>query len=118
MKICIFIFTYVSKHVSYLRMYLNMSLPMCIGICIHPATTSLYLQKQPLAMVSTYNYIDIHINILVFTDVSEFVFIYVHSHLHLVSMGWLRLLGSLKLQVSFAKEPDKRDAILQKRPII
>jgi len=33
-------------------------------------------------------------------------------------MGWLRLVGSLKLQVSFAKEPNKRDDILQKRPII
>jgi len=30
-------------------------------------------------------------------------------------MGWLRLVGSLKLQVSFAKEPYKRDDILQKR---
>jgi len=33
-------------------------------------------------------------------------------------MGWLRLIGSLKLQVSFAKEPYKRDDILQKRPVI
>jgi len=33
-------------------------------------------------------------------------------------MGWLRLVGSLKYQVSFAKEPYKRDDILQKRPII
>jgi len=33
-------------------------------------------------------------------------------------MGWLRLVGSLKSQVSFAKEPYKRDHILQKRPII
>ena len=33
-------------------------------------------------------------------------------------MGWLRLVGSLKLQVSFAKEPYKREYILQKRPII
>jgi len=33
-------------------------------------------------------------------------------------MGWLRLVGSLKLQVTFAKEPYKRDDILQKRPII
>jgi len=32
-------------------------------------------------------------------------------------MGWLRLVGSFKLQVSFAKEPCKRDDILQKRPI-
>jgi len=34
------------------------------------------------------------------------------------TMGWLRLVGSLKLQVSFAKEPNNRDGILQKRPII
>jgi len=33
-------------------------------------------------------------------------------------MGWLRVVGSLKLQVSFAKKPYKRDYILQKRPII
>jgi len=33
-------------------------------------------------------------------------------------MGWLWLLGSLKLQVSFAKEPCRRDYILQKRHII
>ena len=33
-------------------------------------------------------------------------------------MGLLRLVGSLKLQVSFAKEPSKRDHILQKKPII
>jgi len=35
-----------------------------------------------------------------------------------VPMGWLRFVGSLKLQVSFAKEPYKRDYLLQKRPII
>jgi len=33
-------------------------------------------------------------------------------------MGWLRLVGSLKLKVSFAKEPDATDYILQKKPII
>jgi len=33
-------------------------------------------------------------------------------------MGWLRLVGSLKLSVSFAKEPYKKDNILQKRPTI
>jgi len=33
-------------------------------------------------------------------------------------MGWLRLAGYFKLYVSFAKEPYKRDVILQKRPII
>jgi len=29
-------------------------------------------------------------------------------------MGWLQLVGSIKLQVSFAKEPYKRDNILHK----
>ena len=32
--------------------------------------------------------------------------------------GWLRRVGSLKLQVSLAKEPYKTDDILQKRPVI
>jgi len=32
-------------------------------------------------------------------------------------MGWLQLVGSIRLQVSFAKEPCKRDNILQKRLI-
>jgi len=34
------------------------------------------------------------------------------------TMGWLWLVGSIKLQVSFAKETYKRDNVLQKRPII
>jgi len=33
-------------------------------------------------------------------------------------MGWLWWVDPLKLQVSFAKEPYKRDDILQKRPVI
>jgi len=33
-------------------------------------------------------------------------------------MGWLQSVGSIKLKVSFAKEPYKRDCIQQKRPII
>jgi len=33
-------------------------------------------------------------------------------------VGWLRLVGSLKLYVSFAKEPYKTVDILQKRPMI
>jgi len=34
------------------------------------------------------------------------------------TLWWLRLVGSIKIHVSFAKEPYKRDDILQKRPII
>jgi len=35
-----------------------------------------------------------------------------------MGMVWLRLAGSIKLQFSFAKEPYKRDDILQKRSMI
>jgi len=37
--------------------------------------------------------------------------------LHYAEYGGLRLVGSIKLKVTFAKEPYKRDDILQKRPI-
>ena len=40
------------------------------------------------------------------------------SHVNCTQLQWLQLGGSLKLQGSFAKEPCKRDYILQKRPII
>jgi len=33
-------------------------------------------------------------------------------------VGWLRVVGSFKLWVSFAKEPYERDDILQKRRVI
>ena len=51
-----------------------------------------------------------------------YVKIYTHAHTHVythteASMGWLRLVGSLKWEVSFAEEPYKRVYILQKRPI-
>jgi len=51
----------------------------------------------------------------------EWVMSHMRESFHCVcqsSMGWLRLVGSFKLQVSFAKEPYTRDDILQKRPII
>jgi len=35
-----------------------------------------------------------------------------------VGMGWLRLVGSIKLQVSFAQYRLFNSALLQKRPII
>jgi len=37
---------------------------------------------------------------------------------YIADMGWLSLVGSIKLYVAFAKEPYKRDDILLKRPII
>jgi len=52
-------------------------------------------------------HVDVILNMNVTIDVSR--------NIH---MGWLPLVGSLKAQVSFAKEPYERDDILQKRRII
>jgi len=85
------------------------------------------------------NDIDVCVRVL-----NEYVYVYVHVHVRLpwvhtrihaarhralhmlpydqgyacVRVGWLRCVGSIKLQVSFAKEPYKIDNILQKRLII
>jgi len=59
-----------------------------------------------------YFYVQIHITIF-----KKIKHINIYTSLR-VNMGWLRLVGSLKLWVSFVKEPYKRDYVLQKRPII
>jgi len=43
---------------------------------------------------------------------------FVRVSLTTLIMGWLRLVSSIIVWVSFAKEPYKRDIILQKIPII
>jgi len=60
----------------------------------------------------------VSISYSMFVSVSFSVSVSVGMRVRIPSMGWLRLVGSLKLQVSFAKEPYKRDGILQKRPVI
>jgi len=42
----------------------------------------------------------------------------INTHKAYTGMGWLHVIGPLKLQVSFAKEPYERDDILQKRRTI
>ena len=43
-----------------------------------------------------------------------YTYMYMYKYMCMV---WLRLVGSIKLQVSFAKEPYKRGDILPQRPI-
>ena len=54
----------------------------------------------------------------VFTQMCSLKCVHSNVFTQMCSLGWLRLVGSLKLQVSFATEPYKRDYILQKRPIM
>jgi len=57
-----------------------------------------------------------HIHVNVFTRGVRLVLC--NQSFFVTHMGWLRLVSSFKLQVSFAKEPYKRDDILQKWPMI
>ena len=50
-----------------------------------------------------------------YINMYAFVHVYIYICIH---MGWLRLVGSLKLQVSFADYSLLHRALLQKRPII
>jgi len=59
--------------------------------------------------------------VYVFMYVCTYMCMYINVYkrcMNIVYRGWLRLVRSSKLSVSFAKEPYKRDDILQKRPII
>ena len=62
-------------------------------------------------------YIYIYIYMYIHTRVHTHTRMHIRMHACIDSMGWLRLVGSIKLQVSFAKEPYKKDDILQKRPM-
>jgi len=76
------------------------------------------LQKRPillrsLLIVVTPYLLNNDLPTLIFNNDWSTVFIRLCSFY----LGWLWLVGSIKLQVSFAKEPYKRDDILQKRNI-
>ena len=76
-----------------------------IHICIYT-----YIYISHVLFDSCFHIFELNFSTAIFTVIAH--------HLYTNRMGWLRLVGSFKLQVSFAKEPYKRDYILQKRPII
>jgi len=76
---------------------------------------------KPLHTIYIYIYIHIYLN-LAHSDTFVNTLSHTHAQTHKdraqTHMGWLRLVGSLKLQIYFAKKPYKRDDILQKKPVI
>ena len=50
-------------------------------------------------------------------EISRYFHLFVQILLEISDMGWLRLVGCLKIQVSFAKELYKRDLYSAKRPV-
>ena len=60
-----------------------------------------------------------YIHICIYIRVNTYMLaFYMYLCMYTYGMGWLRLVGSLKLEVCFAKEPYKRDYILEKGSIV
>jgi len=72
---------------------------------------------QHLDMYSTHPFTT-HIHVPYMYNTHPCIIHVQHNCIHISCMGWLRLVGSINLWVSFAKETYKRDNIVQKRPII
>ena len=93
---CIYIHTHIYTYTTYILIHAQI-------FTNHEAHMSVYLYGSGRQLEISMRIIHFHVSLSIF------------AHLH---KGWLRLVGSIKLYVSFAKEPYKRDDILQKRPTI
>ena len=109
---------------SYMCVYLCMCvlypLCVCVDVCSTLSTLSKlsFLHTRCLSFRHTHK----HANTLSFsvtqTQTHTHMCACICSMLHICSMRWLRLVGSLKLYVSFAKESYRRDYILQYKPLM
>ena len=98
---------------------------MCVRIicisCIHSVCLPCVYVFSYIKCIYAYTLLDIyaytHLDIRIYTFSVCVPCVYVVSCIH-HDAGWLRWVGSIKLHVSFAKEPYKTDDILQKRPVI
>jgi len=87
--------------------------------CTHPPAVKraeIYLRLY--ICTNVYIYVYKHIYMCIYIHIHPTISYILIFFLFFPDIGWLRLVGSLKSQVSFAKEPYKRDDILQKRHII
>jgi len=87
-----------------------------VGVCIY-TYMCLWFASCPNYSFTYSMYINICICVCLSMCVCKYTYMCLQSTIS-PDMGWLRLVGSSKLQVSFAKEPYKRDYILQKKPVI
>jgi len=93
---------------------MSKTLPRCLFICVYTEYTYIYIYIYIHICIYAYLYVCIYIHIYL----SIYISIYCTAR-HSWAMGWwLRWVGSLKLQVSFAKYGLLYRALLQKRPMI
>jgi len=101
---------------------------LCIALWIHLlySPMDLFFTAPCISYIFIYIYISIakihtygSVYFIAPCIADTYIYVYIqYSVPDSATMGWLRLVGSLKLKFSFAKEPYKRDCILQMRPII
>ena len=110
------------RHVQVYCVYTYIQMVNGLGIYIN-TYIHIYIYTYVHMYICTY----VHMYIYTYIHICTYVHIYIYTYIQMVNgwgnsihfwyMRWLRLVGSLKTEVSFAKEPYKRDYILQKRPI-
>jgi len=127
----IYIYIYIHKHIYvYKYTYIYMCIYKCIHLLIY-IYVNIYIYMYMYVCTCVSMYMSIYICIYIYrngvekTDNNNSILIqnkycwdlgrWVYPK---YVMGWLRLVGSLKLYVSFAKEPYKRDYILRKGLVI
>ena len=99
-------------------------------VCVYMQGADHNTTDMNMCVVGSHLHLHLYVGVDMYRDVCVQVFVRVcvmcictsarscPQWLPVCIMRWLRLVGSLKFQVTFAKEPYKRDDILQKRPII
>jgi len=107
--IYVYVHTHIYIHINIcIRMYLHLYLYLYLYACLHVFISILSFAQE----------LCIH-GVIFFCEISDTeVRIEVIVDVNITAMVWLRFVGSFKLHVSFAKEPYKRDDILQKTPIL
>jgi len=100
--VCMYIHVYVTYICIYIHVY------MYIYMCIH-----IYELIHIYRCMYIYTYIFMSIYVHIYIGLCTRIYTYKH-----ICMGWLRLVGSLKLQVSFEEYCVFYRALLQKRPIM
>ena len=97
--------------------YIHTRVCVCVCVCVHYIHTRV-CTGCACVCVCTINIYSIIESFLLLSVMQLITRMFTPSSIRTMGRLQLELVGSLKLWVSFAKEPYKRDYILQKRPMI
>jgi len=110
--VCIYIHVrLLSTYYSHCNTHCNAH---CNALSCNTGSSTCYLLLQ----ISIYFEYQLQVCVCVCERERACEYTYMIIYVLFITMEWLWLVGSIKLYVSFAKEPYKRDDILKKRPVI